>query len=276
MQLPPELLYVLMVWVFPLVAIFSTGLLIIGDMMTPPQSRVIRAAKMPWNRGKVIVEDIDESGQVEFLLMTPTSEGILKNPTHTEYRFTPTDVKDPALSSHNVLLRKRAILNGKPLYHSLRGSNIAAPPQLAALLEMADEARRDLKGEEERGKVYSVEELSKLTDDELAKTATEIGLNMEKADRPTLIAAIMGRQEIAKEVYLFNPLNTLKQWVKMAWPVESINIVRQEWQEFGRYGKPKTGLEKMILPLGLILLIVLGYWAYSQGMFASFFTPPAG
>lgn len=269
--------FMLLVYVVPMIAIFSTGLLLFLWIMLPGQAKTFLSARMPWNKGKVLVENLDEAGQVDYELLHPSGEGLLKNPGRSIYKFIPTVVRDRRLRNYNELAKKRSVVKGLgvPLYHSISGTSIAAPPELVSVLERAGEAETNLEKEKEEGvtlKKYTMDELLAMIEEDLKYLIEEYELTKklrkymkpDTFEKDVVVAAILQAQETLKDVQLYNPLNTLKEWVSLAWPIETISLIRHEWEEYGRYGRPTSTLKKMIIPIGLIMVLLVLYLVFKD------------
>lgn len=274
-EMAMDMAFMLLFYVVPMVAIFSTGLLLFLWVMLPGQAKTFMSARMPWNKGKVLVENLDEAGQVDYELLHPSGEGLLKNTGRSIYKFIPTVVRDRKLRNYNELAKKRSVVKGLgvPLYHSISGTSIAAPPELVSVLELAGEAETNLEKEEgvtlER---YTMDELLNLSEEDLNYLVEEYELTKklrkhmkENAfEKDAVVAAILQAQENLHDVRLYSPLNTLKEWVSLAWPIETISLIRHEWEEYGRYGRPKSGLRKLIIPIGIIGLLLVLYLIFKD------------
>lgn len=244
MVIPQQLLVFIIFYAFPLLAVFSTGFLVVlWSMMMPQSAKAFFWAR--WKKGLSLLEALDDSGIIQFkLVKADLGEGILRNPGHAEYFFLPKPLRDIELDDEgeekrmeklrwNELIKHRAIVGDirVPIYHGSVSTGLAASPKLISTME---EVKRREK---------------------LLKEAKQLGLKLEEPK---------GKGAARHDAALFD-IDTLKEFTYGGYSPEDIQEVEREWERYGQLGRPKKNLKPLIIPIGLVLLLLVLFLVFTKG-----------
>jgi len=142
--LPPEIMELLFLWVFPLMAMIGWTLLIIMALLYPKQAK--RLGKL--NRRKIVAVVSDDSGMADVWTGNPFLGKFIDFGKNI-VALIPTVPKDNPKAGMSELVNKRYILRGvgKPIYFIHQMLAVAANPEVVANLsfDLSDEEKGKLK-----------------------------------------------------------------------------------------------------------------------------------
>lgn len=244
----PEGAFMLYYVVFPLWAVFATGILILLWILLPSPAKTLLGAR--FDKRCTVLFDASETGIVTVRKARREGTGLLMTNPHGSYRLIPLmpdqaslhpdEAGEPKNLSEDerkdyemmdYAIKKRYILEGvnKPAYFGYSGKGLALPPSLVNIM---DEAETDIQ-------------------------ETEKAVKEKKAKKEPVNLGFFRK---------IDP-RTIRNYLKYSISPAVLHTIELKSEAIGMYGRPKSTLRKIAIPIGVVMVLLVLYLIVSQGNF---------